>query len=66
MNIPSPHKARRRMSAVLFVLVFLAAAAGSAFGQSLDIPSKRWGLSFGNSTEFTGLRFNFRDTGVVR
>jgi hypothetical protein len=29
--------------------------------QSLDIPSGEWGVSFGNSKKFTGLRFNFRD-----
>ncbi|KPL13366.1 MAG: hypothetical protein AMS26_14790, partial [Bacteroides sp. SM23_62] len=34
--------------------------------QSLDIPSRRWGVSFGNSKEFTGLRFNFRDSQVRR
>ena len=47
-------------------LVFIAAAATSAAGQSLDIPSKKWGLSLGNSREFTGLRFNFRDSRVRR
>ena len=31
----------------------------------MDIPSKRWGVSFGNSKEFTGLRFNFRDAGAL-
>jgi hypothetical protein len=42
----------------------LILAWGTAWAQSLDIPSKRWGLSFGNSKEFTGLRFNFRDSQV--
>jgi len=47
--------------------VILAFAVPCAlFSQSLDIPSKKWGLSFGNSKEFTGLRFNFRDAGVRR
>ena len=32
--------------------------------QSLDIPSSRWGISFGNSKNFTGLRFNYRDRDV--
>ena len=44
----------------------LGLAASSLFAQSLDIPSERWGLSFGNSKEFTGLRFNFRDSRVRR
>jgi hypothetical protein len=39
---------------------------GQAQAQSLDIPSRHWGLSFGNSRDFTGLRFNFRDSGVIR
>jgi len=52
------------------MLAFLGLAfvmgRGLAGAQSLDIPSKRWGLSFGNSSEFTGLRFNFRDSRVKR
>lgn len=39
---------------------------GALLGQSLDIPAKKWGISIGNSQEFTGLRFNFRDGGVRR
>jgi hypothetical protein len=38
--------------------------AGALPAQSLDIPSHRWGISFGNSKNFSGLRFNFRDKGV--
>ncbi len=34
--------------------------------ESLDIPSRRWGISFGNSKDFTGLRFNIRDSQVRR
>ena len=62
--LPLTEKARR-LGACL-ALVLFSAAAGSVSAQSLDIPSKKWGLSFGNSKEFTGLRFNFRDHGVVR
>lgn len=36
------------------------------FSQSLDLPAKKWGLSFGNSTNFTGVRLNFRDRNVER
>jgi len=46
-----------------FILVLLA-LAGVVSAQSLDIPSERWGISFGNSKNFSGLRFNFRDGGV--
>jgi len=34
--------------------------------KSLDIPSPRWGISFGNLKGLTGLRFNFRDSQVWR
>ena len=32
--------------------------------QSLDIPVKGYGISFGNSKKFTGFRLNFRDRQV--
>jgi len=32
-----------------------------SFAQSLDIPSNNFGISFGNSKNFAGLRFNYRD-----
>ncbi len=31
---------------------------------SIDIPSSTWGISFGNSTNFNGFRFNYRDCDV--
>jgi hypothetical protein len=47
------------------LIFFLVIAGGQVLlGQSFDIPNKKWGLSFGNSPEFTGLRFNFRDRQV--
>jgi hypothetical protein len=57
----------RRTAGSLTLALLMTAAAGSAWGgQSLDIPSKTWGISFGNSKSFTGLRFNFRDSQVQR
>ncbi len=49
-------------------LVLMAIITGSrpALGQSVDFPTKKWGISFGNSKQFTGLRFNFRDSQVSR
>ncbi|MBN1560393.1 hypothetical protein JW998_09095, partial [candidate division KSB1 bacterium] len=47
----------RRLTALLlshFIVVTLSA-------QSLDIPTKHYGLSIGNSSRFTGLRINFSD-----
>jgi len=32
--------------------------------QSLDFPTRQYGLSFGNSAYFTGLRINWSDRGV--
>ncbi|MFO7979829.1 MAG: hypothetical protein R6V00_03220 [Candidatus Aminicenantes bacterium] len=48
----------------LLLLIFLWSPPLNA--QSLDIPSKKWGISFGNSKEFTGLRFNIQDDGVQK
>jgi hypothetical protein len=31
---------------------------------SLDLPVRGYGISFGNSARFTGLRINFRDAGL--
>jgi hypothetical protein len=47
------------LSFLLFTLCF-----SLLFAQSLDIPSSEWGISFGNSKRFTGLRINFRDRNV--
>lgn len=46
--------------------VLMAAAGLASAGQSLDIPSKTWGISFGNSKRFSGLRFNYQDSQVKR
>jgi len=43
----------------IFIVFFLLVSSG--FPQSLDIPSKSFGISIGNSKDFTGLRFNYRD-----
>lgn len=50
----------------VIVSSFIIALGMSSFaaGQSLNIPAERWGISFGNSKEFSGLRFNFRDSQV--
>lgn len=33
---------------------------------SVDIPASTWGISFGNSKNFSGIRFNFRECNVER
>ncbi len=57
---------RSTASIPVLAVLCLAATAGFLSAQSLDIPSPRWGLSFGNSRNFTGLRFNFRDRDAGR
>ena len=49
-------------SAFLFSLIM----GNSVWAQSLDFPSKDFGISIGNSKNFTGLRLNFRDKGVEK
>jgi len=58
-----------RPSHLPFVLAISLLARGGADlleAGSLDIPSKSWGISFGNSPEFVGLRLNYRDNAVRR
>jgi hypothetical protein len=53
----------RLIAGITFLTLF---ASSTLFSQSFDFPSKKWGISFGNSKEFTGLRFNFQDRQVRR
>ncbi|TRZ90863.1 hypothetical protein D4R89_03725, partial [bacterium] len=48
------------------VLFLMFAGSSPLSGQSLNFPSNKWGISFGNSREFMGLRFNYRDSRVRR
>lgn len=50
----------------LFFFGVLTLLISGSFAQSLDIPSHNFGISFGNSQNFTGLRFNYRDHHVDR
>jgi hypothetical protein len=56
----------RKPASIAALFLIAVAFAPSLYAQSLDIPSKTWGISFGNSKSFTGLRFNFRDYQVER
>ena len=47
-------------------LTLILASQGALADDGFGIPSKRWGIGFGNSKRFTGIRFNFRDSGVER
>lgn len=52
------------LSVSAFLLLIPLATTPKANAQSLDIPSSRFGISFGNSANFTGLRINWADKQV--
>jgi hypothetical protein len=52
--------------ALVFCFIFMFTQINYLFGQSFDIPVEGYGISFGNSKKFAGLRFNFRDKRVDR
>ena len=57
----------RRMYRILTILVFSAILWGNgSYAQSFDIAVNSHGISFGNSRQFTGLRFNLMDNDVER
>lgn len=49
------------LSLLLLIAAFIIPMHPGLRAQSLDIPVKGYGISFGNSTKFTGIRLNFRD-----
>lgn len=58
---------RNLLSVSFLAIIFMLTVAGLPLkAQSLNIPAKTWGLSFGNSRNFAGLRFNFRDRNVEK
>lgn len=61
-------KQRKLFWSGLMILIILGftqwAFAEGGNGKSLNLPSDKYGISFGNSQEFTGLRINFRDRNV--
>jgi hypothetical protein len=54
------------MKKLPLISFILALPLISLFGQGLNIPAKHWGLSFGNSTRFDGLRFNIIDKDIEK
>jgi hypothetical protein len=58
---------RKSGYALFITLLFISfVISENLYSQSLDIPVKGYGISFGNSKKFAGLRFNFRDRHVDR
>jgi hypothetical protein len=56
--------ARHIYSVIWFLLVFLMAGSMVLPARGLTIPAKDWGICFGNSPRFSGLRFNFIDRNI--
>jgi hypothetical protein len=50
---------------VLLVIVFLFADDVPLPAQGLAVPAKTWGIGFGNSPRFNGLRFNAMDKNII-
>jgi len=48
------------------VLLVITLSIFSAGGQGLNIPARHWGISFGNSVKFTGLRINAIEKDIER
>ena len=56
-------KAARWLIVALLLFVVIS-KSDNLRAQVLSIPSSKWGLSIGNSYDFTGLRLNFRDKNI--
>ena len=57
----------RKLYRILTILVFSGIFWGNgSYAQSFDLAVHSRGISFGNSRQFTGLRFNFMDSDVER
>lgn len=54
-------KISRYFFSAMLMTIFTIVTAPAIKAQALSVPSKNWGLSIGNSQDFTGLRINFRD-----
>jgi hypothetical protein len=60
----SVSSAYRRKSFSFAIIITLLMVSPNIRSQSLDIPAKGYGISFGNSKKFSGIRFNIRDRHV--
>lgn len=54
---------KRRLNFLVIILLVLVLPL-SSFSQGVGIPSKKWGLGFGNLPNFTGIRLNVIDEDV--
>lgn len=51
---------------ITLTMCFITLPIVSIFSQGFNIPAKQWGLSFGNSTRFDGIRFNLVDKDIEK
>ena len=53
----------RRIPLTIFIIALPLISISS---QGFNIPAKHWGISFGNSTRFDGIRFNLTDKDIEK
>ncbi len=53
----------RKITLTIFIIALPLLSISS---QGFNIPSKHWGISFGNSTRFDGIRFNLTDKDIEK
>ena len=54
------------MRRIILAIIIITLPLISIFCQGFNIPARRWGLSFGNSTRFDGIRFNLIDKDIEK
>ena len=54
------------MRRIILAIIIITLPLISIFCQGFNIPARRWGLSFGNSTRFDGIRFNLVDKDIEK
>ncbi len=54
------------MKKLILTLLAAASSISMILSQGFNIPSQNWGLSFGNSTRFNGIRFNIIDKDIEK
>ncbi len=61
---PREKTANNQQIKVLFILFVFLVSSAVLTAEGFTIPNKKWGICFGNSSEFTGLRFNLVDRNI--
>ena len=56
----------KKITTLLLSTVIMITSLPESFGQGVGFPSDNWGIGFGNTQTFTGLRFNAVDKDIDR